>query len=89
MTRDEIIRRGESAGYLLANPSALAACEAIQAECAEAWANSGPHQQELRDDAYRLSRSIKLVRLKLETWAAEAATEIHNSERDRKVSQYA
>lgn len=81
MTREDIIRRGESAKRLLGDDTAVAAWVAVQEKCAEAWADSAPHQQEIRDDAYRLSRCIKLVKLQLETWAGEAAAEVHNGDR--------
>lgn len=80
MTRDEIIRRGESASRLLTDATALAAWDAIKEQCLESIYNSGPHQDSLRDDAYRLSRCIKLVRVQLETWRDEAAMEIHNGD---------
>lgn len=80
MTRDEIVRRGESASHLLNNPTALAALDEFEKECAAAWVASNPQDVALRDDAYQMVRCIKLLRLKLQVWRDDATAEIIISE---------
>lgn len=80
MTRDERIRRGESAQQLLNNPIALAALDDVQADCFKAWADSNPSDLEAREFAYKLYLSVKLLRGKLGSWAGDARVEIINSD---------
>lgn len=74
--RDEKLRRGESAQHLLANPTALAALDEIEQSCQEAWSNSKPDDDVLRDDAYNMLRCIKLFRQQLAIWRDDATVEI-------------
>ena len=76
MTREETIRRGESASHLLNNPTALAALDAIEEACKSSWATSKPDNTVMRDDAYQMIRCIKILRNQLEIWRDDATAEI-------------
>lgn len=76
MSREDVIRRGESAQHLLNNPTALAALDAIEESCKNAWAASAPENTVMRDDAYQMMRCIRLLRTQLTIWRDDATAEI-------------
>lgn len=84
MTRDETIRLGESAKRLLSDETAMAAIEAIEERCKEAWANSSLEQITLRDDAFTMLRFSRLLIAQLEIWRDDATAEIKIFEQRQK-----
>ena len=80
MSRHDRLMRGESAQHLLANPTALAALDAIEHDCYAAWAASEPQDKDGRELAYSIYVAVKLLRGKLNSWSDDAKIEVSNSE---------
>jgi hypothetical protein len=79
VSRDEIVRRGTAAARLLNDSMVREALAEIEAECAAAWINSNPADSALREDAYRMTRCVALLRQKLESWRGAAQIESSNA----------
>ena len=86
MSREEIIRRGIAAARLLGDETLMKVLAEIEAECMSAWTGSNPQDVAAREDAYRMTRAVGLLRLKLETWRGAAHIERDNMERLTKGS---
>ena len=81
MSREETIRRGMSAARLLGDETLMKVLAEIEAECMSAWTGSNPQDVAAREDAYRLTRCVGLLRQKLEAWRGAAHVERDNMER--------
>jgi hypothetical protein len=81
MTREEILRRGAAAARLLGDETLMKALAEIEAECMAAWTGSNPTDVATREDAYRMTRCVGLLRQKLEAWRGTARIERDNAER--------
>lgn len=68
MNKDETIRRGQAANQLLGNETLVTVLAEIEAECMAAWAESNPADLAGREDAYRMTRCVGLLRQKLTAW---------------------
>ena len=68
MSREEIIGRGMAAARLLGDATLMKALTEIEAECMAAWTGSNPADITTREDAYRMTRCVGLLRQKLEAW---------------------
>jgi len=79
MSGDDIMRRGLAASRLLGDETLVRALMEIEAECAAAWAGSNPADVTMREDAYRMTRCVGLVRQKLESWRGAAEVEKNNA----------
>ena len=80
LTREQRIRRGESAQQLLDNPLAMAALDEMQANCFERWAETSHDDVEGREFNYKLFLAVRLLRGKLATWSGDAIVEINNAD---------
>lgn len=80
MTKDEIIRRGTAAARLLGDETLTAALAEIEHDCIQSWTASNPSDVAGREDAYRLTRCVGLIRQKLETWRGAGQVESNNAQ---------
>ena len=79
MNREDTIRRGMAAARLLSDETVQQALAEIEAECTSAWIGSNPADNALREDVYRMTRSVALLRQKLESWRGAAQIESNNA----------
>ena len=78
LSTEDVIRRGLAAARLLTDDTLTAVLAQIEAECAAAWAGSNPADVATREDAYRMTRCVVLLRQKLEAWRGAAHVEQNN-----------
>jgi hypothetical protein len=81
MSRDAVIRRGMAAARLLGDDTLMTVLAEIEAECMAAWTGSNPADVATREDAYRMTRCVGLLRQKLEAWRGAAQVERDNEAR--------
>jgi hypothetical protein len=84
VNRHEIILLGEAAERALQDQGIMAALAAIEDEQVRVWKDSSPLRPDEREDAYRLTRCVGMIRTRLEAFVANAKVEKANAERESK-----
>jgi hypothetical protein len=75
VTKEEVIRRGESAERLLGDETAMLALAEIEKDAIASWLGSNPADVNARESAYRMAQCVKLLKLRLESWRGDALVE--------------
>ena len=67
----DVVLRGEAAGRLLKDDTAMSALGEVERECFETWAATNPADTDTREFQYRMLKAVELLQDKLETWVQQ------------------
>jgi hypothetical protein len=82
----DVIRRGESATRLLADPTLAGAFADVRAEAYRLWLESGPLDIAKREEMYRVIHALEMVRAQLVQYRSDMIVKVAEHEAEARAA---